>query len=189
MTVAALDEVVETRYVDLTRVSDLQAKCPDFKDIYYYLESQILPEDEKQRALVVAEAKHYSLEEGKLYHWFQRRCKNPEDGMKMINRQLALPQVLRKDALLSYHDSLAGGGHLGIEKVRTALYQKYYWPRMYHDIVEYVRSCARCQKAKRDYHPWYPPMAPLPLVDRFERSHIDIYWVLKTKLKKVMNTF
>lgn len=140
-----------------------------------------MPEDEKQRTLVVAEAKHYSLEEGKLYHWFQRRCKNPEDGMKMI-RQLALPQVLRKDALLSYRDSLAGGGHLGIEKVRTALYQKYYWPRMYHDIVEYVRSCARCQKAKRDYHPSNPPMAPLPLVDRFERWHIDILGPLnKTK--------
>ena len=123
----------------------------------------------------------YSLEEVTLYHCFQRRCKNPEDGMKMI-RQLALPQVLRKHALLSYHDSLVEGGHLGIEKVRTAQDQKYYWPRMYLDIVEYVRSCARSQKAKRDYHPSNPPMAPLPLVDRFERWHIDILGPLnKTK--------
>ena len=187
LTVAALDGVVEARNVDLTQVSDLQAKCPHFKDIYHYLKSKILPADEKRRTLVVAEAKHNSLEEGKLYHWFQRRCKNPEDGMKMI-RQLALPQVLRKDALLSYQDSLAGGGRLGIEKVRTALYQKYYWPRMYHDIVKYVRSCARCQKAKRDYHPSNPPMAPLQLVDRFERWHIDILGPLN-KTKEDMNTF
>lgn len=83
---------------------------------------------------------------------------------------MALPKILRKDALLSYHDSLAGGGHLGIEKVKTAIYRTYYWPRMHSDIVEYVKSFDCCQRAKRDFN----PMNPMPPAQKFERSHIDI---------------
>lgn len=74
----------------------------------------------------------------------------------------------------AYHDSLAGGGHLGIEKVRTALVLKYYWPRMYQDVISYVKSCDRCQRAKRDYNPTNPPMVVLPAAKRFDRWHIDI---------------
>lgn len=44
----------------------------------------------------------------------------------------------RLDALISYHDSLAGGGQLGIDKVKSSLIQKYYWPKMHKDITEYV---------------------------------------------------
>lgn len=129
----------------------------------------------------------FSLVHGLLYHWFQRRCKKPKGEFNFI-RQLALPQVLRRDALLSYHDSLAGGGQLGIEKVKTALYRKYYWPRMHSDIIEYVKSCNRCQRAKRDYNPAKPPMQALPSAKKFERWHIDILGSC-TKLKRKMSTF
>lgn len=30
---------------------------------------------------------------------------------------------IRLDALMSYHDSLAGGGHLGMDKVKSSLIQ------------------------------------------------------------------
>ena len=96
-----------------------------------------------------------------------------QDEVKFV-KQIALPRVLRKDALVSYHDSLAGGGHLGVEKVKAALHLKYYWPGMHSDIVDYIKSCDRCRRAKRDYHPYHPPLAPLPEARRFERWHIDI---------------
>lgn len=96
-----------------------------------------------------------------------------EEEIKFI-KQIALPRTLRKDALHAYHDSLAGGGHLGIEKVRTALLLKYYWPRMYQDVISYVKSCDRCQRSKRDYNPTNPPMVVLPAAKRFDRWHIDI---------------
>lgn len=86
--------------------------------------------------------------------------------------QIALPKVLRLDALK--HDSLAGGGHLGIEKVRASLIQRYFWPRMHQDIVDYVKSCSRCQFAKRNYNPVKPPMQPMPARERFECWQIDI---------------
>lgn len=81
-----------------------------------------------------------------------------------------------------YHGSLAGGGHLGIDKEKTAIYQKYYWPRMQSNIVEYVKSCDRCQRAKRDFNPAKAPMNPMPPAQKFKRWHIDILGPLyKTK--------
>lgn len=64
-------------------------------------------------------------------------------------KQVALPTPLRLDALMSHHDSLAGGGHLRIDKVKSSLIQKYYWPKM-------------------------PPMTNTPLVTKFDRWHVDI---------------
>ncbi|CAC5403721.1 unnamed protein product [Mytilus coruscus] len=42
--------------------------------------------------------------------------------------QLVLPKILREDALLSYHDCKAGGGHTGIKKTYAALHLKKFWP-------------------------------------------------------------
>lgn len=166
---------------DQQNIGELQRNCPDFQQVYEYLLDGTLPAESNAQDLIISEAKHFSLVEGILYHWFQRRCKKPKGEFNFV-KQVALPRVLRKDALLSYHDSLAGGGHLGIEKVKTALYRKYYWPRMHSDIVEYVKSCDRCQHAKRDFNPAKPPMQALPPAKKFERWHIDILGPLyKTK--------
>ncbi|KAK3101592.1 hypothetical protein FSP39_004699 [Pinctada imbricata] len=166
---------------DRKSLSQLQRECSDFKDIIRYLEFQELPSDTSRHASIVAESKHYSIVNGILLHLFQRRCTRQPEEMRYIS-QVALPQVLRLDALKQYHDSLAGGGHLGIEKVRVSLIQKYYWPRMHQDIVNYVKSCDRCQLAKRNHNPVKPPMQPMPARDKFECWQIDILGPLqKTK--------
>ena len=154
-------------------LAELQSKCPDFKHIYRYLAEQTLPQDQRLCDITVAESKHYSMHNKVLYHWHQRRCRRVPDDFK-FTQQIALPRVLRKDALLSYHDSQAGGAHLGVEKVKGALQDKYHWPGMHSDIVDYIKSCDRCQRAKRDYHPYNPPLVPMPKARRFERWHIDI---------------
>ena len=158
---------------DRPDLADLQKHCDDFSGIYKYITTQTLPDDPKEVGLIIAESKHYSVVDGILYHWYVTRGSKVSEELRSI-KQLGLPKVLRLDALKSYHNSLAGGGHLGIEKVRTAMYQKYYWPGMHNDIVTYVKSCERCQLAKRDYHPHKPPMTHMPVAKRFERWHIDI---------------
>lgn len=113
---------------------DEEPPYPDFQQIHKYLNNGTLPVEKNAAEIIIAESKHFSLVDGILFHWFQRRCKKPKGEFNFV-KQIALPKVLRKDALLSYDDSLAGGGHLGIEKVKKAIYRKYYWPRMHSDIV------------------------------------------------------
>lgn len=158
---------------DKDSLSQLQQECPDFSDIFNYLRDNTLPEDKTKHDSIVAESRHFSIQDDILYHWFQRRCKKLPKEMSFI-KQIALPKTLRLDALLSYHDCLAGGGHLGIEKVKASLNEKLYWPKMHNDITQYVRSCVRCQKAKRSSANTRPPLTNMPQVSKFERWHVDI---------------
>lgn len=75
-----------------------------------YLNDQTLPEEKKLHDVIVSESKHFSLVDGVLYHWYQRGCKKVPKEMSFI-KKVALPTPLRLDARMSYHDSLAGGGH------------------------------------------------------------------------------
>lgn len=125
--------------VNLVDLPKLQQQCPDFQHIYAYLKDNVLPEDDKTRQVTVVEVRRFDLVDDILYHWYQRRVRKAVNDEVTHVRQIALPRVLREEALYAYHDSVAGGAHLGIEKVRTALVLKYYWPRMYQDIADYVR--------------------------------------------------
>ncbi|CAC5368923.1 unnamed protein product [Mytilus coruscus] len=74
------------------------------------------------------------------------------------------------------------GGHLGQDKVYSSLLEKYYWPKMLSDVLQYIKACDRCQRAKRNYNPNNQPLSPMPHVGRFHRWHIDILGPLsKTK--------
>lgn len=158
----------------------MQRECPDFKDIFAYLENGTLPDDEKSQTKVIQISKYFDLCSGVLYHWFQRRVKSnlPVDD-KWI-QQIASPRVLRLDALNAYHDSSAGGAHLGIERVMAAMKTKYHWPRMHQEIYDYIHSCDICQSIKRDTHARNKPLTSLPVVGRFERWHMDFLKLHKT---------
>ena len=42
-----------------------------------------------------------------------------------------------------YHDQ---NGHMGIEKTYNASIGKYYWPKMYKELCQYINSCVTCQQ-------------------------------------------
>ena len=68
-------------------------------------------------------------------------------------KQTAIPKSLRDELLKSYHDCIAGGGHLGFERTYASLRNKYYWPSMYEEIRQYVRTCEVCQSPKEFFTP------------------------------------
>ena len=71
--------------------------------------------------------------------------------------------VLRHDALASFHDTNADRGHLRVDKVLSALRQRYFWPRMHKNIKN-------------------SPLTPLPIVvGPFERWHMNFLYMIKTK--------
>lgn len=57
---------------------------------------------------------------------------------------------------------------------------KYHWPRMHQEIYDYIHSCDICQLIKRDTCT-STPLTSLPVVSRFERWHIDVLQLHRTK--------
>ena len=154
-------------------IPELQKECQDFKYIYEYLASNTLPDDEKLAHTVVIESSQYALLDGYLYHFYQPRVKGLPAAQRLV-RQLALPGPCRPDVLRSFHDSHAGGGHLGIQKTFAAIRERYYFPGMYQIISKYVTTCDLCQRMKTDRKRQPPPLTPMPVEDVFSRWHMDI---------------
>ena len=106
-----------------------------------------------------------------------------------MTKQLAVPVSLEDDVLRSYHDCLAGAGHNGQDRTYVIMRMKYFWPIMYRDSEEYVKSYIACQKGNRHYQKKKAPLKPMPTVDVSyghswtpkevkRRSHCCVTWLL-----------
>ena len=163
------DEVEENEEQQLPLI-EKQKLCPDFEHIIKYLETNELPDDPNLSKSVRAESEYYDINEGILIHFHQSRYKKlPQEARDIA--QTCLPTDLRLKAMQAYHDD---NGHFGVKKTFSQMSMKYYWPRMYKDIFHFVKSCDRCQRAKRDNAAVPPPLHPLPVVSVFGRLHMDI---------------
>lgn len=167
------EDTIDDTLDNKERLVQLQKDCPDFKFIVDYLINNGLPDDDKLARKVAIETERYQIVNDILFHFDQRRCKRQADELK-FTKQLCIPKPIRDDVLRSYHDSLAGGGHLDMDKVHESIRSKYWWPTIYADVDSYVKSCNQCQMAKRNYNKFNPPLQPMPAVGRFERWQIDI---------------
>jgi hypothetical protein len=132
-----------------------------------------LPDDPKRAHAIPHEASQYVLMNDVLYHLFTKRLRKKVKETDII-QQLAVPTSLRNDVLLSYHDSIAAGCHMGVQKTYEAVRQKYFWPEMYQHIYDYITSCKTCQMIKRNTHVKRATMYPLPVQDVFARWQMDI---------------
>lgn len=59
--------------------------------------------------------------------------------------QLVLPAEFRGRVLHSLHDDM---GHLGVERVTDLIRARFYWPKMAHDVEDYVKNCGLCLTRK-----------------------------------------
>lgn len=156
----------------------LQWQCEDLRPILEYLRDDIVPENQLKARKVIAEADSYVINDNILYHFMTVRNKTVPRPLRQ-EKQLAVPSALRTDILRAYHDA-PGGSHLGFDKTYQSIRLKYYWPKMYSDIHEYIKTCDQCQKATRDYNPKKAPLNPLPTGEFFSRLHMDILGPLTT---------
>jgi transposase InsO family protein len=59
-----------------------------------------------------------------------------------------IPRSLVHKVLFAYHNSTYSGAHYGIKRAFYKLRDRFYWPRMYSDIVQHVQSCVKCRQNK-----------------------------------------
>ena len=153
----------------LQRMKEAQRKSGDFRFIIEYLENGMLPADENITLLIVSEASQYELFNGILYHMYQRRTKGKVKENEFC-KQLALPEEFRQQIIGENH----AFGHLGIARTYADIRAKYYFPRMYQTIHDFIVSCPDCQVSKRDTNFRHVPLRPMPSCGVFERYHVDI---------------
>jgi hypothetical protein len=154
-------------------IMEKKKNCPYFQQMYLYLKNGELPENSKRAKAILYEANQYELVHDVLYHIFQPRSKTQAKTKNLI-KQIAVPTSLRQDVMKSYHDSLAGGCHLGVQRTYLAIKEKYFWPGMYQNVYDYVTSCDVCQRVKRETRARNALLVSLPIEDTFQRWHVDI---------------
>ncbi|CAG2197363.1 unnamed protein product [Mytilus edulis] len=167
----------------LEDISSLQKQCPYFGPIITFLENGILPDDKKRAQAIPYETGQYELLNDTLYHFFQPRTKTRTSKNQLI-KQVAIPEPLRNDILLSFHDQKAGGSHLGVQRTYEAIKQRYFWPKMYQNVYDYVTSCQICQTVKKDSTAKKAPLKSLPVQGPFVRLHMDVLGGLPTSKEK-----
>ncbi|CAC5390842.1 unnamed protein product [Mytilus coruscus] len=161
------EEIISMIDNRVDEIKQLQSGCPDLKFIYAYLFCGELPDNKQSAIKVVVESEQYALLDGILYHFKRTTCKELPKNNR-LKHQLTIPKSLRLEVMKACHDSNIGGAHQGFDRTYSVVSSKYYWPKMYANIPEYVKTCEKCQLAKQQ------TLHPLPPVSTFERWHMDI---------------
>ena len=155
--------------IEPCHLADLQTQCPEIGFLSRFHTSSTIPEDETQAKVCFKTQDQYVIQDGVLYHiYFPSTRRKPDHMIK----QIVIPKARRNALLKQYHDQMLGGGHQGIDRTYSHLLMKYFWPRMYTDIVEYISTCDVCQRVKKSRSK-PPPLTPMPVVPIFKRWHMD----------------
>jgi len=111
-------------------------------------EEAACPREVRQRDRKVRTEEVLEIKDGLLYRrgtlWI------PEDGN------------LKKLILESEHDTKVAG-HMGQDKMIELIRRNFWWPKMNERIIDFVQSCAECQKNKAARHRPYGLSSPLEL--------------------------
>jgi len=81
-------------------------------------------------------------EEGEFYHTHWPQDKTATKGILL---QWVVPK-LQREQLLALHHNTPVGGHLGLGKLYSLLLGDFWWPTLYKDVQQWVKSRKTCQE-------------------------------------------
>lgn len=155
-------------------ISTKQKQCPEISAMYTYLETGKVPDDPVRAKAIVFESEMYDIVDGILSHFGRPSPKRQSLEMGEV-AQVVLPRVDRQAAMRALHDD---NDHFGIKTTTALIKSKYFRHRMFRDITDFVKSCDRCQRAKRNTPTPHLPLHPLPIAGVFGRLHMDIIGIV-----------
>lgn len=103
---------------------------------------------------VRAESRDYRLYHGVLYRQWDKTKVKPRLSTEQY--RVVIPLSLQGEVLRQYHDGVCGA-HLGESKTYERIADSMFWPSMYRDILDYVKSCSKCSARKTHYHVGHAP--------------------------------
>jgi hypothetical protein len=108
-------------------------------------------------------------------NWVNMNHLSYRQGLYYKDNRIAIPDILglKIDILVEHHDSLMGG-HMGIDKTVEKISRLFWWPCMYVDIENHVRTCPACQVSKhRNWKPQGHTNDLTPPTSPWEVVHVD----------------
>jgi transposase InsO family protein len=129
-------------------------------DVWKYLKQggELTNEDAAQNRRVLRMAARMMIENGELY---RRRSNGPPV-------RVLISQEARKRLMQEMHEGLA---HLGERTTVDMVVNQAWWPNVYKDTIQHVRTCESCQAHSRPERAG-PPMS-IPVGQLFERFALD----------------
>ncbi len=139
-----------------------------FSPYYFWLRDGTLPTDDNEAKVLVNNSKFYRLDS------FSILVYNSEGGVGLMRR--CVPKKFRKLILSECHDSLSSGGHLGRDKTKDKVRERYYFPRMDQFIDLWIKTCPVCLATKRK-HPTnlVVPLGSINATHTWDLVSIDLW--------------
>ena len=108
---------------------------------------------------------HFAVKNGLLYQVIKYQDK--------VLDQLLVPKPHRSTVMQLAHTHILGA-HLGVEKTKERILQRFFWPGIHREVENFCRSCPECQVTAPK--PRYKsPLIPLPIIETpFEKVGLDI---------------
>ena len=75
---------------------------------------------------------------------------------------------------LPYFSKVLFMAHLGMDKTRDRILDRFYWHGVKNDVVQYCQTCPDCQRTAPRPSVWNP-LTPMPIIEvPFDRLALDI---------------
>ena len=158
---------IETDNVNENNIRNGQKRDYFFRTMYNYLKNDKLPEDKLMSKRILVNKDQYFIHNNMLYHLWKYKAND------QIYNQICIPEELRDIILQSLHD-LKTTGHASAMKMYHSALRRFWWPGMYTQFENYVKSCKICLTATKGHYPRIA-LKSLPTPNQiFECIHIDL---------------
>jgi len=145
-------------YLPYNQIDAVDLKSIQRSDLYITEICNLLTRDSSNSKL-----RNFTLVNDVLYY------RDPRD----VRNRLVIPKDLQEQILLENHDYPLSG-HLGFVKTYIRIKQKYFWPSMRKDILQYVLTCQDCQSRKNVSTAPAGLLQPIRTFELFERIGLDL---------------
>lgn len=83
------------------------------------------------------------------------------------------------EILYAHHDSILGGGHVGMARTYSRVKQKFFIPKLKHHVARYVANCLKCAQRQPDSRKKIGLMKGSEILGLFDKWQVDAVGPLK----------